>query len=261
MLRICSLILSIILLPGVIYGSGKPDVAASFQHKHSYAAAKMLKRCSPTITISANEHTLFSEYRSEQRPKKRIELSALSNEARKFLYEGLYTLSSNAAKYDPHAGVYAFHQIAGKNPLLMQGIEFITSEQEGIKIIYALPIGDKLITIDAILKSDRFLDEYRKALFIMSKKAFFEKTYADSLRYIELLETYRKLEVEESLFAAMVYLQAGQPEKAEQIVTLVFAQLDKLSAVNAEKLGDLFFELGNESSAVKAYEEAIAKIN
>lgn len=261
MTRICNLLIALALLfPRFAFATGGAEEISSFLEHHSFHSARNLQRCSKELTLLANNAFLFAEYRRGESLENRIELKALCAKTRRKLYEGLYNLASSNKSFDYKVGFRAFYKVVGKDASFMQGVEFVTSTKKGVHIVYILPLCDRMSRVEKVLQSETFKNAYGHELITDSKIALHNKKFDVAVKKIEQAETVKIFTVEENLLKSKILYMAGRIIDAEKIAETLFGQARKLSADTAEKLGDLFWEMGNEEKASKAYDFALENL-
>ena len=110
---------------------------------------------------------------------------------------------------------------------------------------------------------EEFLPAYCRALYPTAQALFLEHQHRQALGiYLEMHHLHCRQPTAYFLDAAECFLAIHQPQDAKRMASYLFnAQAAKLSSSEAERTGDIFFAVGDEITAKKAYELALSRLH
>lgn len=118
------------------------------------------------------------------------------------------------------------------------------------------------ITINNICNSDDFIYDYYKYTQPEIKNLLENKQYAEVTQRLDEFSRYKIKNADVYLDLAFALMKVGKNEDAKNVASELIVELhQQMTSAQAEKLGDIFWELACEDKAQQAFTLAIEKFN
>lgn len=141
------------------------------------------------------------------------------------------------------------------------GIEFISGEYQNKLFAFAVISQKDVDKITQRLHSNEFKQKYCEYIFNLAKEKHIQHDDNDTISLLKELKQMDFFDVEMLIMECEILQQQRKNNELGEAVEKIFAEyFDKLNASLAERLGDIFLELGQEKQAIKCYEASLSSI-